>query len=137
MTMVSAKPTRESPPYSRPETVALLPSDYHKVLEIGCGTGIVTLGVASCVESIVATDISPQMIAVAKGKAEDRTVSNVEFHVIDGYALPYDDQGFDAHVLEDTYRKSYLGHAVALVIVCPALHYKHIFVRYFAQNQSS
>ncbi|MBN1310708.1 MAG: class I SAM-dependent methyltransferase [Anaerolineae bacterium] len=75
----------------------LLPE--HKVLEIGCGTGIIALGVASLVESVIATDLSPQMIAVAEGKAEDAAIHNVEFRMCDGYTLPFDDQSFDAVLL--------------------------------------
>jgi ubiquinone/menaquinone biosynthesis C-methylase UbiE len=70
-----------------------------KVLEIGCGTGIIALGIAPFVESVVATDISPQMIAVAKSKADDASITHVEFRVCDGYALPYEDQAFDAVLL--------------------------------------
>jgi ubiquinone/menaquinone biosynthesis C-methylase UbiE len=39
------------------------------------------------------------MIAVAKSKAESLSITNVEFRVCDGYALPYDDQAFDAVLL--------------------------------------
>jgi ubiquinone/menaquinone biosynthesis C-methylase UbiE len=70
-----------------------------RVLEIGCGSGIVALGIAPFVESVVATDISPQMIAVAESKAQRASVSNVDFRVCDGYSLPYDDQTFDAVLL--------------------------------------
>ncbi len=80
------------------KTCAVLSSD-QKVLEIGCGTGIISLGITPFVESVVATDISPQMIAVAKSKAESVSISNIEFRVCDGYALPYDDQTFDAVLL--------------------------------------
>jgi len=80
------------------KTRAIL-SPEHKVLEIGCGTGIIALGLAPFVESIVATDISPQMMYVAKSKAESASITNVEFRVCDGYALPYDDQAFDAVLL--------------------------------------
>jgi ubiquinone/menaquinone biosynthesis C-methylase UbiE len=80
------------------KTCAVL-SPEHQVLEIGCGTGIITLGIAPCVESVVATDISPQMIAVAENKAEGLAISNVDFRVCDGYSLPYDDQTFDVVLL--------------------------------------
>ncbi|MBN1811331.1 MAG: class I SAM-dependent methyltransferase [Anaerolineae bacterium] len=80
------------------KTRAILSPD-QKVLEIGCGTGIISLGIAPFVKSVVATDISPQMIAVAKSKAESLSITNVEFRVHDGYALPYDDQAFDAVLL--------------------------------------
>ena len=74
-------------------------SPEHEVLEIGCGTGIISLGVAPLVKSVVATDISPRMIAMAKSKAKSASITNVEFRVCDGYALPYDDQVFDAVLL--------------------------------------
>jgi ubiquinone/menaquinone biosynthesis C-methylase UbiE len=74
-------------------------SPNQKVLEMGCGTGIISLGIAPFVESVVATDISPRMVAVAKSKAERASITNVEFRVHDGYALPYDDQAFDVILL--------------------------------------
>jgi ubiquinone/menaquinone biosynthesis C-methylase UbiE len=73
-----------------------------RVLEIGCGTGIISLGIAPYVEAVVATDISPQMISVAKSKAESSSVSNIEFRVCDGYAVPYDDESFDVVLLFNT-----------------------------------
>jgi ubiquinone/menaquinone biosynthesis C-methylase UbiE len=80
------------------KTRAVLSPD-QKVLEIGCGTGIIALGIAPFVEGVVATDISPQMIAVAKSKAESASITNAEFRVCDGCALPYDDQTFDVVLL--------------------------------------
>jgi ubiquinone/menaquinone biosynthesis C-methylase UbiE len=71
----------------------------HVVLDIGCGTGIISLGIAPFAASVVATDISPQMIAVAQSKAENQAISNVEFRACDGYALPYEDQAFDVILL--------------------------------------
>jgi ubiquinone/menaquinone biosynthesis C-methylase UbiE len=73
-----------------------------QVLDIGCGTGIISLGIAPYVERVIATDISPQMISVAKSKAERSSVSNVDFRVCDGYAVPYDDESFDVVLLFNT-----------------------------------
>ena len=80
------------------KTRAVLSPD-QKVLEIGCGTGILSLGIAPFVRSIIATDISPEMISVAKSKAESLSITNVEFRVCDGYALPYDSEDFDVVLL--------------------------------------
>jgi ubiquinone/menaquinone biosynthesis C-methylase UbiE len=74
----------------------------HEVLEIGCGTGIITLGIAPYVLRVVATDISPEMIAVAKDKAAHALASHVEFQVYDGYSVPYDDGTFDAVLVFNT-----------------------------------
>lgn len=80
------------------KTRAVLSPD-QKVLEIGCGTGIISLGIAPFAKSVVATDISPEMISIAKSKAESLLVTNVEFRVCDGYSLPYDGQTFDVVLL--------------------------------------
>jgi ubiquinone/menaquinone biosynthesis C-methylase UbiE len=79
---------------------ALAPGD--RVLEIGCGTGILTLGIASEVESVIGTDISPEMIAVARRKAEAQDVDNVTFRVADGYELPFEAASFDAVLIFNT-----------------------------------
>lgn len=50
-----------------------------RVLEIGCGTGSTALRHAPHAGHILATDISGEMIAIARGKAEG--VENVEFRV--------------------------------------------------------
>jgi ubiquinone/menaquinone biosynthesis C-methylase UbiE len=70
-----------------------------RVLEIGCGTGLVTLGLASHVKQIEAVDITPQMIAIAKEKAARQGVNNTQFQVFDGYALPFEDSCFDTMLI--------------------------------------
>lgn len=70
-----------------------------QVLEIGCGTGIIALGIAPHVRRLIGTDISPEMVAVARRKAAEAGLTNVEFHVHDGYALPYDAASFDTVLL--------------------------------------
>ena len=67
-----------------------------RVLEIGCGTGLVTLGVAPYVKEMIGVDITPQMIAIAQSKAARQGVDNVQFQVYDGYALPFKADSFDA-----------------------------------------
>jgi ubiquinone/menaquinone biosynthesis C-methylase UbiE len=79
---------------------ALAPGD--RVLEIGCGTGILTLGIASEVERVIGTDISPEMITVARQKAEAQDVDNVTFRVADGYELPFEEASFDAVLIFNT-----------------------------------
>jgi ubiquinone/menaquinone biosynthesis C-methylase UbiE len=73
-----------------------------QLLDIGCGTGIISLGIAPYVDKVVATDISPQMVSVAKNKAESSSITNVDFQVYDGYAVPYDDESFDVVLLFNT-----------------------------------
>ncbi|NMB89659.1 MAG: class I SAM-dependent methyltransferase [Chloroflexi bacterium] len=80
------------------KTAAVLSPD-SQVLEIGCGTGIVSLGVAPQAGKVTGVDISPSMIEIAQNKAGEQGVSNVEFQVYDGYSLPFDDGAFDAVLL--------------------------------------
>lgn len=79
---------------------AIAPGD--AVLDIGCGTGIVTLGIAPYAGR------SEAMIDVARAKATRQSLANVEFHVGDGYYLPHPDGSFEVvllcnllHVLQD------------------------------------
>lgn len=80
------------------KTNGLLNSN-HKVLEIACGTGIVTLGVADSVNKVTAIDISPNMIKVAQEKAKSLNKTNIDFKIEDGYSLPYKDKEFDIILL--------------------------------------
>lgn len=50
-----------------------------RVLEVGCGTGTTALILGEKVQQIVASDISAKMIEIARKKAADQGVSNVEF----------------------------------------------------------
>ena len=48
-----------------------LPPDPENVLEIGCGTGAFTRLLASCAHRVIALDLSPQMIRLAKSQSAD------------------------------------------------------------------
>ena len=50
-----------------------------EVLEIGCGTGSTAITHAPYVKHIQAIDISSKMIAIAQGKADANSVTNVTF----------------------------------------------------------
>lgn len=66
------------------------------VLEVGCGTGTTALRLAPSVAHIVGTDISGEMIAIAREKAETEAVSNASFEVGTPEAAPWPDASFDA-----------------------------------------
>ncbi|MEK3885831.1 class I SAM-dependent methyltransferase [Paenibacillus sp. PL2-23] len=55
----------------------LKPSDI--VLEVGCGTGLMTNEMAQYVSSIHAIDLSSNMIAIAAKKAQERGITNVDY----------------------------------------------------------
>jgi ubiquinone/menaquinone biosynthesis C-methylase UbiE len=65
------------------------------VFELGCGTGTTALKLASNVRRIVATDISREMIAIAREKAEAEGSQNAEFEVGAPDAAPWPDETFD------------------------------------------
>ncbi len=65
------------------------------VLEIGTGTGIIPFAIFSKVSSIVATDISPDMIKIAAQKQADLNIRNIDFQVQDSYNLAFPDKSFD------------------------------------------
>lgn len=69
------------------------------VLEIACGTGIISFGIAANVKKLIAVDLSEQMIAIARQKAQERGIHNLDFQVADGYALQYAEASFDAILL--------------------------------------
>ena len=66
-----------------------------KVLEIGCGTGTTALIHAPHVADILATDISENMIAIAKEKAAAQSVENVWFKAVAIEDLEVPDESFD------------------------------------------
>ncbi len=50
-----------------------------RLFEFGCGTGSTALIHAPLVEHITAIDVSDQMIAIAKNKAEQQNITNIDF----------------------------------------------------------
>ena len=67
----------------------------HRVLEIGCGTGSTALLLAPAVAHISARDISSRMIEIARGKAADQGVANVDFATGTLADLDFPDASFD------------------------------------------
>jgi len=63
--------------------------------EFGCGTGTTALRLAPSVGRIVATDISGEMIAIAREKAEAEGCANATFEVATPEAAPWPDGSFD------------------------------------------
>ncbi len=87
------------------------------VLEFGCGTGSTAIAHAPFVKSILATDISGEMIAIATAKATEAGLQNVTFQQSTLEDLSATDGSFDAvlglnilHLLpnwEDAIARSY------------------------------
>ncbi len=78
------------------------------VLELGCGTGTTALHHAPRVKQIIATDISNNMIEIARKKAREAGIENVEFKQATVEDLSAESASFDAilalnliHLLDD------------------------------------
>ena len=67
-----------------------------RVKEIGCGTGSSALRLADGVREIVGTDISPQMVKIARQKAASQGAGNVRFEVAGARSAAAGVEGFDA-----------------------------------------
>ena len=63
--------------------------------EFGCGTGTTALRLAPSVGRMVASDISGEMIAIAREKARDEGCGNVTFEVAQPEAGLWPDRSFD------------------------------------------
>lgn len=55
-----------------------------EILELGCGTGTTAIHHAPHVKHILATDVSPEMLKIARGKAEEAGITNVTWREV-GY----------------------------------------------------
>jgi len=69
-----------------------------RVLDLACGTGVVTVNAARSVAAhgaVLGTDLSGQMIEVAKQRALEQQLSNVSFQRMDAEALDLPDASFD------------------------------------------
>ena len=90
-----------------------------RVLEYGCGTGSTAILHAPFVREIIATDISDEMILIAKERAADAKVDNVQFKACDVDGLDEPDASFDVvlalnvlHLLPDRLSAMRLSHAL-------------------------
>jgi ubiquinone/menaquinone biosynthesis C-methylase UbiE len=56
-----------------------LPSNCHNVLEIGCGTGTFARRLAEHFDHVLALDLSPEMIRIARERTSSSIDSNIDF----------------------------------------------------------
>jgi SAM-dependent methyltransferase len=77
----------------------LLPhlGDGFRVLDVGCGPGSITIGMAATVPGADFVGVDPEDdFDAARGYADDEGIGNVEFLVGDVYGLNFPDDEFDA-----------------------------------------
>jgi len=88
-------------PYAEDLASRLAGMEYDRVLEIACGTGIVTRRLRDALPAtteIVATDLNADMFEFAKRKFKNG--ENVRWQQADASALPFSDASFDAVVCQ-------------------------------------
>jgi ubiquinone/menaquinone biosynthesis C-methylase UbiE len=71
------------------------PQPAWRALDIATGAGHVALAFAPRVAHVVASDLTPQMLAVARSLAAERKIANLSFADVRAEALPFADATFD------------------------------------------
>ncbi len=82
-------------PFAKHTAALLDQGKYYKVLELACGTGRLTNHLSSRLSAsaqIIATDISADMLQIAKAKIKKE---NVSFQQADAHSLPFENDSFD------------------------------------------
>ncbi len=68
----------------------------HRIADIGCGPGTLSLAAAGRVANVTAVDFSEEMMALLSKSVSAGGIGNIEPHHGDGQELPFDDGSFDA-----------------------------------------
>jgi ubiquinone/menaquinone biosynthesis C-methylase UbiE len=76
-------------------------SEESEVLDVGCGTGYTACEIAQKYKShVVGIDISEDMIVKAQERARRHHLTSIEFHIADVFDLPFQNETFDAVIME-------------------------------------
>ncbi len=70
-----------------------VPQPCQQVLEVGCSSGAFTRHLATRAEQVLALDVSPQMIHLARERSQQYT--NIEFHIADALSWEFPSDYFD------------------------------------------
>jgi ubiquinone/menaquinone biosynthesis C-methylase UbiE len=92
-----------SPAHADPQVLNRLveiarPQPDWRVLDVATGAGHTAFAFAPYVASVVAIDLTPEMLVRAARLAETSAVDNVQFMQADIHELPFDDETFDDEV---------------------------------------
>ena len=89
---------RQLAPVSAAMIASLDISDDHQHLDVAAGTGEPGLSIAKLSPNghVVLTDLSAEMLDVARRRAEEQGIGNIETAVCSADDLPFDDETFDS-----------------------------------------
>jgi SAM-dependent methyltransferase len=98
-----AVPFAEHPAHSQDDTLATIRTianlgEQDRVLDSGCGPGLVSCYLAAFVRQVTGVDLTPAMIQEAKARAAAQSIPNTEFTLGDMEHLSYPDHTFDAAI---------------------------------------
>jgi ubiquinone/menaquinone biosynthesis C-methylase UbiE len=85
------------PPSGLIQKLGINPNDF--VMDFGCGPGYFTIELAKEAKSVVAVDLSPEMLKKAQRKAENAGVKNIRFLQSDGKTIQLNDNQVDLILL--------------------------------------
>jgi ubiquinone/menaquinone biosynthesis C-methylase UbiE len=74
----------------------MAPDGDWRVLDIATAAGHTAFAFAPHVAEVVASDLTPEMLEVARAGGVERGLSNVAYELADAESLPFDDASFDA-----------------------------------------
>ena len=79
-------------------------SEGSEVLDVGCGTGYTACEIAQKHKSqVIGIDISEEMIVKAQERAQHHHLKSIEFHIADVFDLPFQNETFDAIIMESVF----------------------------------
>lgn len=82
-------------PFAKKALEILPPEKSASVIDVACGTGILTCILANLVNNVHALDFSTEMLAELRTRLNRREIQNVEVTFGDGQKLPFKDNSFD------------------------------------------
>jgi len=68
---------------------------HHRVLDIACGTGIVTCEFAKHTKEVIGLDITDEMLNQARKLQKEKEQNNIDFRNSNVEVLPFEDNSFD------------------------------------------
>ncbi|HZY42982.1 MAG TPA: methyltransferase domain-containing protein, partial [Anaerolineae bacterium] len=71
------------------------PNATDRVLDVATGTAHTALAFAPYVQSVIATDITPEMIAQGEMLRAEAGIENLEFRMTDAHDLPFEEASFE------------------------------------------